>query len=108
MRRIAITGIGLVTPVGNDVESTWAALLAGRSGGAPITQFDASGFPVRIAAEAVKKAGSTDGTKVIAALEGIDNFKIFSGNLKFTPEHTLSEGGFDILVVKGTDFVLNN
>lgn len=50
-RRAAITGIGLVTPVGNDVESTWAALLAGRSGGAHITQFDASGFPVRIAAE---------------------------------------------------------
>ena len=50
-RRVAITGIGLVTPVGNDVESTWAALLAGRSGGATITQFDASGFPVRIAAE---------------------------------------------------------
>jgi amino acid/amide ABC transporter substrate-binding protein, HAAT family (TC 3.A.1.4.-) len=62
---------------------------------------------VRVAAEAVKKAGSTDGAKVITALEGIDNFKIFSGNLKFTPEHTLSEGGFDILVVKGTDFVLN-
>ncbi|HMN75767.1 MAG TPA: beta-ketoacyl-[acyl-carrier-protein] synthase family protein [Burkholderiaceae bacterium] len=50
-RRVAITGIGLVTPVGNDVPSTWAALLAGRSGGAAITQFDASGFPVRIAAE---------------------------------------------------------
>jgi len=50
-RRVAITGIGLVTPVGNDVASTWDALLAGRSGGAPITIFDASGFPVRIAAE---------------------------------------------------------
>ena len=50
-RRVAITGIGLVTPVGNDVESTWSALLAGRSGGAPVAQFDASGFPVRIAAE---------------------------------------------------------
>ncbi|MCB2020042.1 MAG: beta-ketoacyl-[acyl-carrier-protein] synthase family protein [Burkholderiaceae bacterium] len=50
-RRVAITGIGLVTPVGNDVETTWAALLAGRSGGATISQFDASGFPVRIAAE---------------------------------------------------------
>ena len=50
-RRVAITGIGLVTPVGNDVESTWSALLAGRSGGAAITQFDASGYPVRIAAE---------------------------------------------------------
>lgn len=51
MTRVAITGIGLVTPIGNDVEATWSALLAGRSGGATITQFDASGFPVRIAAE---------------------------------------------------------
>ena len=50
-RRVAITGIGLVTPVGNDVATTWDALLAGRSGGAAITLFDASGFPVRIAAE---------------------------------------------------------
>lgn len=50
-RRVAITGIGLVTPVGNDVEASWAALLAGRSGGALISQFDARGFPVRIAAE---------------------------------------------------------
>ncbi len=50
-RRVAITGIGLVTPVGNDVPTTWDALLAGRSGGAEISLFDASGFPVRIAAE---------------------------------------------------------
>lgn len=62
---------------------------------------------VRIAAEAIKQAKSTDGAAVIKALEGIDNFKIFSGNLKFTPEHTLSEGGFDILVVTGSDFALN-
>jgi 3-oxoacyl-[acyl-carrier-protein] synthase II len=50
-RRVAITGLGLVTPVGNDVEMTWTALLAGRSGGAPISLFDASGFSTRIAAE---------------------------------------------------------
>jgi len=50
-RRVAITGLGLVTPVGLDVPATWSALLAGRSGIAPISVFDASGFPVRIAAE---------------------------------------------------------
>jgi len=50
-RRVAITGLGLVTPVGNDVATTWDALLAGRSGGGEISIFDASGFPVHIAAE---------------------------------------------------------
>ena len=50
-RRVAVTGVGLVTPVGNDVATTWDALLAGRSGGAPISIFDASGFSTRIAAE---------------------------------------------------------
>src|SRR5262245_12997060 len=53
-RRVAITGIGMVTPVGNDAPTTWANLLAGRSGVAPIQQFDARGFPVQIGAE-VKK-----------------------------------------------------
>jgi branched-chain amino acid transport system substrate-binding protein len=62
---------------------------------------------VRVAAEAVRIAGSTDGDAVIKALEKIDGFTIFSGSLKFTPEHTLSEGGFDILVVQGDDFALN-
>src|SRR5947199_1516 len=50
-RRVAITGIGLVTPCGNDVATTWNALLTGRSGTAPITLFDARGFSTRIAAE---------------------------------------------------------
>jgi len=49
--RVAVTGLGLVTPLGHDAPSTWRALLAGRSGVAPITLFDAGGFPVRIAAE---------------------------------------------------------
>jgi 3-oxoacyl-[acyl-carrier-protein] synthase II len=48
-RRVAITGLGAVTPVGNDVPSTWAALVAGRSGIGPITTFDATTFPVQIA-----------------------------------------------------------
>lgn len=50
-RRVAITGVGLVTPVGNDVASTWAALDGVKSGAAAITLFDATGFTTRIAAE---------------------------------------------------------
>lgn len=50
-RRVAITGLGVVSPLGNDVQSTWANLLAGQSGIAPIQQFDASAFPTYIAAE---------------------------------------------------------
>ena len=50
-RRVVITGAGVVTPLGPDVETTWAAMVAGRSGVGPIRSFDASGLPVRIAAE---------------------------------------------------------
>lgn len=46
-RRVVITGLGLVTPVGNTVDSTWQALLVGQSGIAPITKFDASEFSTR-------------------------------------------------------------
>ena len=51
MRRVVVTGMGMVTPVGRDLESTWSALLEGRSGVGPITLFDARTFPTRIAAE---------------------------------------------------------
>ncbi len=50
-RRVVVTGLGLVTPVGLNVEETWDALIAGRSGGAPITRFDASDQSVRFACE---------------------------------------------------------
>src|SRR5687768_3692479 len=50
-RRVVVTGMGAITPVGNDVATTWQALLDGKSGAAPITHFDASGFPVRFACE---------------------------------------------------------
>ena len=66
-RRVAVTGVGLVTPVGCDVASTWDALLAGRSGVAPISLFDASGFTVRIAAEVkgFRDADASDDRKLL-------------------------------------------
>jgi branched-chain amino acid transport system substrate-binding protein len=63
---------------------------------------------VRVAAEAIKNAGSTDGDKIVTALEGISGFPLFSGPLKFTPQHTLTSGGFVILVVKGGKFTLQD
>lgn len=50
-RRVVVTGIGLVSPVGNDTPSTWKALCEGTSGGGPITNFDASDQETRIACE---------------------------------------------------------
>jgi len=51
MRRVVVTGLGMVSPLGLDVESSWKALLAGECGIGPITEFDASEFGCRIAGE---------------------------------------------------------
>ncbi|RLC55986.1 MAG: beta-ketoacyl-[acyl-carrier-protein] synthase II [Chloroflexota bacterium] len=50
-QRVVVTGLGAVTPLGNDVPTMWDSLVAGRSGVGPITHFDASDMEVRIAAE---------------------------------------------------------
>src|SRR5947207_9495504 len=50
-RRVVVTGLGALTPLGNDVRSSWDALIRGESGAAGITQFDASEFPVTFACE---------------------------------------------------------
>jgi 3-oxoacyl-[acyl-carrier-protein] synthase II len=58
-RRVVITGLGAVTPIGNDVETTWTNLISGRSGAGPITQFDTTDYPVTFACE-VKDFDPTD------------------------------------------------
>ncbi len=50
-RRVVVTGLGLLSPVGNDVASTWRALLDGANGVGPITQFDTTNFPVKFGCE---------------------------------------------------------
>ncbi len=50
-RRVVVTGIGIVSPVGNDVASAWASICEGRSGIAPVTRFDTSAFPVHFGGE---------------------------------------------------------
>src|SRR5512133_3425987 len=50
-RRVVVTGLGAVTPLGNDVETSWQNLVAGESGAGPITQFDSSDYYVHFACE---------------------------------------------------------
>src|ERR1700751_3433248 len=65
MRRVAVTGLGAIAPVGNTAPETWRAAIAGESGIDWIRAFDADGLPVRIAAE-VK---DFDPTAVVSAKE---------------------------------------
>ncbi len=67
-KRVVITGLGCISPVGNNVPDTWSALLAGKSGAGPITQFDASRNKTKFAAEvkgfdAVALLGTRDARK---------------------------------------------
>ena len=50
-RRVVVTGLGIISPVGNSIAAAWENILAGRSGIGPVTNFDVSDFPVRIAGE---------------------------------------------------------
>ena len=51
MRRVVVTGIGLITPIGNSLEETWGSLLAGKSGAGPITLFDTTNFATKFGCE---------------------------------------------------------
>lgn len=61
MRRVVVTGLGMVTPLACGVEETWGRLLAGQSGAGPITRFDASGVVTQYACE-IPRGDGTDGT----------------------------------------------
>jgi 3-oxoacyl-[acyl-carrier-protein] synthase II len=76
MRRVVITGVGAVTPVGNDAKSTWEAALAGRSGIDEIRAFDASEYPVSIAGEV--KDFDPDGVASPKDLRKLDRNVVFA------------------------------
>ncbi|MEV0838443.1 branched-chain amino acid ABC transporter substrate-binding protein [Actinocatenispora sera] len=84
----------------------WIASYKKKFGAEPGPYSPQSYDAVRVAAKAMKDAKSTDGKKIEAALMKIDGFPLFSGKLKFTADHTLTEGGFVILQVKGAKFTL--
>jgi len=72
-KRVVITGLGMVTPLGNTVEENWDAVCNGRSGIGPITRFDASDFPVRIAGE-VKNFNPEDYIEDKKEIKKMDTF----------------------------------
>ena len=93
-RRVVVTGVGLLTPLGNGTELTWEAILASRSGIAGITAFDATAFSCRIAGEVkgfdpasyiekkeIKKMGRFIQFAIAAA-----DFALKDSGLKVTPE----------------------
>lgn len=86
----------------------WVANYKKKFGAEPGPYSTQSYDAVRVATEGITKAGGTDGDKVAKALEAIDGFPLFSGPLRFTPQHTLSNGGFVILVVKNGAFTLRD
>jgi 3-oxoacyl-[acyl-carrier-protein] synthase II len=61
MRRVVVTGLGIVTPLATGIEETWSRLIAGESGAGPITKFNAADLPCRIAFE-VKRGDGSNGT----------------------------------------------
>ncbi len=67
---MVITGVGMITPIGADAETTWAALLAGRSGVRRIRRFDASALPVDFAAEVPGLEGPDQGAMKLTLIEG--------------------------------------
>ncbi len=66
MRRVVITGVGLVTPLGSGRDIVWSRLLAGESGAGPVTAFDASDLPSRIACEVPRVTGRGGGGPDVA------------------------------------------
>ena len=112
-KRVVITGAGAVTPLGNDLQATWAAVKAGRSGIGPVTKFDASSFPSRIAGElkgfdarlfmSAKEARTTDPFihyALAASLMAMEDSR-----LSITPHSALRTG---VLVGSGRGGVMTN
>lgn len=112
-RRVVVTGVGLVSPLGVGTEETWRAIVEGRSGVGPITAFDASGFPTRIAAEVkgfepekfVERKELKRMGRFIQFAIAATEFAMQASGLKVTPENServgvyigSGIGGFEII-----------
>ena len=94
MRRVVITGMGAVTPLGNDLRTTWERLLAGKSGVDRIKAFDPSPFPVQIAAE-VKDDYDPTGAAAPKELRKLDRNVLFALSAAKEAAQDAGLNGFD-------------
>ena len=104
--RVVITGLGAITPLGNDVQATWSGVVEARSGVGPITRFDATGFDTTIAAEVKdwdpttvldrKEARRTD--RVIQLAIGAADEALRTSELEITPANA---GRIGVLIGSG-------
>ncbi len=94
-KRVVITGVGLVTPLGLDTETTWENIKAGKSGLSEISNFDASESPVRVAAElrGFEESGLVD-PKELKRFDGFVNYSVAASGLAIK-DANLVEGTYD-------------
>ena len=93
-RRVVITGLGILSPLGNDLETNWAVIKAGRSGIGPITHFDASAYPTRIAGE-VRGFDPTEfiAPKDVKKMDPFVHYGVAAGLMAIRDSGIVIEGG---------------
>jgi 3-oxoacyl-[acyl-carrier-protein] synthase II len=89
-RRVVVTGIGLVTSIGSDVETFWAALLAGRSGIKPVSSFDTKDYNVHLGGEVL--GFSTEGVRCRIDLSQVGRASQFA---IVAAQRALADAGID-------------
>src|ERR1700730_4288099 len=94
MKRVVITGIGAITPLGNSVNEFWENIVAGKSGAAPITKFDTSKFKTRFGCE-VK---DFDVTKYIEKKE-IKKYDLFTQYAIAASDQAIKDAGLDFITM---------
>ena len=112
-RRVVVTGLGVVSPVGNNIDEMWASIKAGKHGIAPITRFDTEGHKVTLAAEvkdfdfgdrrAAKRLDIADQYALVAAREAVADSGIVSGE-NVDPDRFGIYGGSGFGCIASLDF----
>jgi len=91
-RRVAITGLGVVTPLGDDLELFWSRLIQGKCGIGPLTRFDVSSYPSRIGGEITPEVFNPEKTMSAKELKRLDRFSVYG---MVAGIHAVKDSGID-------------